>query len=118
LLNRKGDTKLGYQVYRKSTHTEIYLHAKSHHHISDKQGVIQTIATRAIRISDVDHLNQELDHLREVFLKNGYHDRQIKKATHKAKNKTNTHTHTHTHTHTKTYGLSNNLITIHQRDHK
>jgi len=75
VLYKKGDGKLGYWIYRKKTHIERYLHADSQHHLAEKQGVICTLATRAIRVSDIDHLNKEFDHLRDVFQMNGYHDR-------------------------------------------
>ena len=58
-------------MYRKATHTDIYLHAESHNHPTQKAGVIQTLATGEIRISDADHLEHELDHLNEVFNRNG-----------------------------------------------
>jgi hypothetical protein len=68
LINRKSDGNLGHAVYRKKTHTENYLHADSHHHPNQKLGVLKTLATRAIRISDETHdLKQEKYHLSVVF---------------------------------------------------
>ena len=58
LLTKMVDGRLGYQVYRKKTHTGRYLHADSHHHPAQKDGVIQTLAYRAKRISDTDHLEK------------------------------------------------------------
>jgi hypothetical protein len=49
LINKKEDGNLGHVVYRKKTHTENYLHASSHHHPTQKLGVLNTLATRAIR---------------------------------------------------------------------
>ena len=72
LLTKKVDGSLGYQVYRKKTHTDRYLHADSHHHPAQKAGVIQTLAYRSKRILDTDHLEQEFEHLERVFMKNGY----------------------------------------------
>ena len=80
LLTKKEDEGLGYQVYRKETHTYIYLHANSHHQPTQKVGIIKTLARRAKRISDADHLKNELDHLGMVFRKNGYHNKQINEA--------------------------------------
>ena len=47
LITRKEDGTLGYRVFRKKTNIESYLHADSHHHPSQKIGVINTLAMRA-----------------------------------------------------------------------
>jgi hypothetical protein len=39
-IYRKPDGSLGHRVYRKPTHTSLYLHANSHHHPSNKQTVL------------------------------------------------------------------------------
>lgn len=52
----------------------------SHHHPSQKFGVLNTFATRAIRIYFEEHLENELEHLTKVFKENGYKYAQIKKA--------------------------------------
>jgi len=67
-------------VYRKKTHTENYLHANSHHHPNQKLGVLKTLATRAIRISDETHLDKEIDHLTKTFKNIGYKQKDIKNA--------------------------------------
>jgi hypothetical protein len=36
LVSRRPDGSLGHSVYRKSTHTDLYLHAKSEHHPAQK----------------------------------------------------------------------------------
>jgi hypothetical protein len=41
-------------------------------------GVLNTLATRAIRISDEEHLDQEKDHLTKVFKSIGYKNRDIR----------------------------------------
>ena len=41
--------------------------------------------TRSIRIIDEEHIKEELDHLLNVFKKNGYDDRKIKKSIEKEK---------------------------------
>ena len=87
LITKRNDGTLGHQVYRKKTHTDRYLHVDSHHLPSQKIGVINTLVTRAIRISDEDHLEQELDHLSNVFQMNGYNKNQITKVIHKARKK-------------------------------
>lgn len=71
LIKRNQDGTISHQVYRKKTHTEHYLHANSHHHPAQKLGVLNTLATRAIRISYHDNFEQEKNHLLNVFKKNG-----------------------------------------------
>jgi len=51
---KKADNTLGHQVYRKPTHTDRYLHAKSHHHPAQKQSAINSLVRRAFTISDKD----------------------------------------------------------------
>ena len=48
-------------------HNERYLHANSHHRPKEKYGIIKTLTTRAIIISDSEYLNQELNQLLQVF---------------------------------------------------
>ena len=72
LISMKEDGSIAHQVFRKKTHTEKYLHANSHHFPSQNFGIISTLATRAHRISDIDHIDQELEHLHQVFKMDGY----------------------------------------------
>ena len=51
LITKREDGSLSHQVYRKKTHTDRYVHASSHHHPSQKMGILHTLATRAVRIS-------------------------------------------------------------------
>ena len=56
LLSRRDDGCICHQVFRKKTHTDQYLHASSHHFPSQKFGVLSTLATHALRVSDDSHL--------------------------------------------------------------
>ena len=47
LVIRKEDGTLGHQVFRKKTHTEIYLHAEFYHHPAQKFDVLNNLAVRA-----------------------------------------------------------------------
>jgi hypothetical protein len=80
LMTRKQDGTLGYKIFRKKTHTNKYLHGNSHHHPSQNMGVLNTMTIRAARISNKDHLKEEIDHLTRVFTNIGYRNRDIKKA--------------------------------------
>jgi hypothetical protein len=94
-VTKRPDGSLSHQVYRKKNHTEQYLHVDSHHHPSQKLGVLNTLATRAFRISDDEHLEEERNHFLNVFKDNGYKKHQVMKAfqnatkTHRNKEQTN-----------------------------
>ena len=85
LISKKEYGSIAHQVFQKKTHTERYLHANSHHFPPQNVGIITTLATKAYRISDVDHLDQELEHLHQVFIMNGYDSKQINKIIYKNK---------------------------------
>ena len=71
LTTKKQDESIEHQVYRKYTHTDRYLHAKSHNCPTQKISIINTFATRAIRVPDNEHLYQEIKYLKEVLMTNG-----------------------------------------------
>lgn len=85
-ITKRPDATLSHQVYRKPTHTEQYLHVDSHHHLAQKLGVIKTLATRDLKISDKGHLDQERKHLIQVFKNNGYNEKHIKTILQKTNN--------------------------------
>ena len=80
LIRRRGNGTLGHKVYRKPTHTDLYLNGKSHHHPSQKNAVLCSLIHRAKRISDKDNLKGELKHLKKTFIDNGYSHFQVQKA--------------------------------------
>ena len=77
---RNHDGNLGHRVHRKTTHTDRYLNANSHHHPSQKHGLIKTLVTRARRICEEKFLGQEITHLTDSLQRNGYSSKLIKKA--------------------------------------
>jgi len=64
---------------------EQYLHAKSHHFLAQKLGVLNTLVIRALRVSHDNHLNDEKSQLLNVLFNNGYSRHQCTKAFLKAK---------------------------------
>jgi len=92
LVTRKVDGTLGHKVFRKKTHTESYLHADSHHHPSQKIGVLNTLAIRASRIFDSEHLKDENNHLTNIFKSIGYKSKDIKNVLKRTMIKTNMQT--------------------------
>lgn len=91
LIMRKEDGSIGHKVFRKSTHTANYLHADSHHHPAQKLGVLNTLAIRALRISDADHLEEEKKHLVSTFKGIGCKENEIKRAIQKAEKRMLSH---------------------------
>jgi hypothetical protein len=45
-IYRRPDGSLGHKVYRNSTHNNLYLNTKSHHHPSKKQAVLSTLGAQ------------------------------------------------------------------------
>jgi hypothetical protein len=69
LVSRRVDGTLGHTVYRKSTHTDLYLHAKSEHHPAQKRAVLTTLIRHAKTLYDPDSLGKEIQHLRYTLKK-------------------------------------------------
>ena len=46
-LYKKGDGSLGHKVYRKPTHTDLYLHQLTHQHPANKHSVLSSLIQRA-----------------------------------------------------------------------
>jgi hypothetical protein len=67
LVKKKPDGLLGHSVYRKPTHTDLYLHAESAHHPTQKNGVLRTLVHRAKTICDTESIGEELQHLKKTF---------------------------------------------------
>jgi hypothetical protein len=66
-MYRKPAGSLGHKVYRKPTHTNLYLNLNSHHHTSNKQAVLSNLIHRARAFCDEDSLQAELVFLKDVF---------------------------------------------------
>jgi len=79
LISRKVDGSLAHQLYHKKTHTKKYLHAYLHHHPSQKEGVINTLVSWALKILNEEHLGQEKKHLINRFKYRDYKEWQVKK---------------------------------------
>ena len=67
----------GHKVYRKPTHTNLYLHQKSHHHPANKHSVLSSLVHKAKTLCDQESLAPELTFLTNVFKQNGYSHQQI-----------------------------------------
>lgn len=76
LVKREPTGKLTHTVFRKSTHTDRYLKADSHHHPAHLSSVPRALINRALRLCDAQFLESELTHIRKVLESNGYSWRQ------------------------------------------
>ena len=73
IVNPEADGNLSITVYRKPTHTDQYLQWDSHHHLSAKLRIINTLSHRAKTVCRrPELLQQEKDHLRKAFTKCKY----------------------------------------------
>ena len=73
LLNQRLMVLCPISVYRKPTHTDQYLQWDSHHHLSAKFSVIQTLSHRASTVcSNPELLQKEKEHLRKALTKCNY----------------------------------------------
>ena len=59
-------------VFRKPTHTDKYLNFASCHPQSVKKGVVISLVDRALKICDLPHLENELQHITLSLFNNGY----------------------------------------------
>ena len=68
IVKPKAGGKLSITVYRKPTHTDQYLQWDSHHHLTAKYSVINTLTHRAKIVSNKpDLLQKEMEHLRKAL---------------------------------------------------
>ena len=68
IVKPEADGSLSITVYRKPTHTDQYLQWDSHHHLSAKFSVIQTLSHRASTVcSNPELLQKEKEHLRKAL---------------------------------------------------
>lgn len=77
LLSRNDNGSFSHRVYHKKTHTEQYLHANSHHFLAQILSVLNTLATRALRVSNDNHLKEGKAHLLSVILIMGIVDTNV-----------------------------------------
>ena len=78
-------------VYRKPTHTDRYLQWNSHHHLSAKISVINTLKHSTKTVCSNQHLlKEEEDHLNKALKRCMYPDWALSRANTNQKKKTNT----------------------------
>lgn len=64
LLIRKSNGTLVQTIYRKPTHTNLYISSLSHHHPAPKWAALSILVYTAINVANKEHLDEELKTLR------------------------------------------------------
>ena len=81
LVKRNEDGTLETEVFRKSTHTEMYLQYESHHPMSNKIGVVKTLLHNAdILCSNDESKSKEINCVNQALRICGYPDECLHKA--------------------------------------
>ena len=78
LLTRREDGRVNIRIYRKTTHTDHYLHYSSHHPEHVKRGVTSCLFHRVRTVAVGENIRREEEHLTEVLRVNGYPDHVIR----------------------------------------
>ena len=78
VLVTKERGRLLTSVYRKPTHTERYIPYHSHHHPRTTTRVLRCMMDRARNICHPTKMQQEMDHLNQVFRVNGFPENLVK----------------------------------------
>ena len=79
-LLKRNNGEISVLVYRKSTHTDQYLHYSSHHQTSCKESVVCSLFNRAYSIiTSKDDLHKENARIKQVLKENGYQESIISK---------------------------------------
>ena len=76
LVSRTDSNQLQTSVYRKPTHTNQYVHYQSNHPPRVKSGIISTLTRRAKNICTTN-LEEEINHLKEVFVELNHYPSQL-----------------------------------------
>ena len=80
-----NDLTFSFDIYRKPTNSEMYIHYFSYHHPQVKSNIIVNLVTRALRLCDPCYIDKEFKHIKEVFRKLAYPEFFINKAFSRAK---------------------------------
>jgi hypothetical protein len=80
MLIRRTDKGLSTKIYRKPTHTQLYINWQSNHPKSILLGTLKGLIHRAHELIDEkDDLLEEISLLEDVFISNGYPQHLVKK---------------------------------------
>ena len=86
LVSKTTNGSLEHTIYRKPTHTNRYLNAESHHHPTQLQGVVKTLISRSVRLSDDRNRPREMEKITTALKQNGYKHQAISNALRQTQN--------------------------------
>ena len=66
------NSQFRFNVFRKATNTESYIHNFSFHSEQVKKNVISNLFSRALKICDNEFIDSEIEHISNTFLGLGY----------------------------------------------
>ena len=78
VMIERENNRLKTTVYRKPTHTNLYLNFRSNHHPRIKFGIVQCLKHRAKKICSEETVETELELLSKVFVANGYPQKKVR----------------------------------------
>jgi len=79
-IYRRWDGSLGHKIYRKPTHTDLYLNPGSHHHPSSIKAVVSMLVHRGRALCDKESLHDDFKFHKTTFRENSYSIQQIRQA--------------------------------------
>ena len=85
LVMRNQNNRPGFKIYRKPTHSNLYIHAFSGHSDKIKEGAINNIFQRAYKVCDPEHLDEEIQFICKTFKDLAYNNQFVDKAHFKAR---------------------------------
>ena len=77
-IRREGNS-FSFKIYRKSTHSDLYLQWDSNHSRASKMAVVRSLVDRAFKICSPENLEEELNYVRRVLRTNGFPAKTIQK---------------------------------------
>ena len=84
-IHRDSNNSPRFSIYRKPTHSNLYIHSFSNHANNVKLGAITSIFLRAYRLCDPEFIDQEIAFITKVFSQLGYDYNFINRAHYKAR---------------------------------
>ena len=64
-----GDGSIKIKIYRKPTHTNQYLHFRSHHPLEHKLSVVKTLLHRSEIVTNPADRSEDFDHVKTALRK-------------------------------------------------